>query len=173
MDLRSGDIILVKANKFRTWYRKAFSKLIQLFEGVYYHHAIVVVGDEILEADTKVISISLDKYKGDEILHLRLKKPLTINEEIRYINVMQEMKDAKYDFLSALLFYPLHILSLRRIWLGKTGKSATHKPVCTELGVHGMNKVRGYFPEPWKCGPWYLSTKAPLYYDVIFEGKVQ
>jgi hypothetical protein len=170
MILETGDIILVKVNKFSTWYRWLLAKLIQFFEGVYYHHACAIVGGLIYEADTRVVRRSPVHLNGQHVVVLRLKKPLSDRERNMYKFLANQCLDREYDYWGVLLHQLIYILTFRRIWIGKTHSSANSKPYCTEFSVHMIHRLRGYFPTPWKTGPTVLLQLAPLYYEVVFEG---
>ena len=170
MTLQDGDIILVKVNSFSTWYRQAFAKLIQFFDGVYYHHAQIVFGGYLWEANERVESHHFAKNAGDEVLILRLKQPLTEIERALVRNEIMKSNGKQYDYWGAMLHQLIYILLFRRVWIGRRGRRADHKPYCTELVTSIMHQVRGYFPEHYKVGPSKLITQAPLYYEVIYEG---
>lgn len=171
MTFETGDIILVKVNKFSTWYRWLLAKLIQVFDGVYYHHAGTIVSGLLLEADTRVIRSSpAARLSGDEIIVFRLKRPLDGDERYLFERLAEEALERKYDYWGTLFHQLLYILSLRRVWIGKTGPSARRKQYCTELVVDMIHRVRGYFPRPWLTSPRALIEQAPRYYDVVYEG---
>lgn len=172
MRLETGDIVLVKVNQYRTWYRRLLGKLIQFVDGVYYHHAGAIVNDKFYEADSKVVASELDHLVGDEIIVFRLKKPLTLPEQAMYEYLADQAIGRTYDYWGALLHQLLYILCLRRIWIGRTGRPAQGHTYCTELAVLMIHEIRGYFSEPWKTSPSKLLQQAPYYYDVVFQGKV-
>lgn len=174
MTFQTADIILVKVNRFSTWYRKLLGKLIQFFDGVYYHHGGTIAGMYFYQADTRVVrdrpEVSL---MNDEIIVLRLRTPLTARETYLYEKMTSEALGRKYDYLGTLFHQLIYILTFRRIWIGKTGPAASRRPYCTEFAVEPIHRLRGYFPQPWKLGPSGLLKVAPLYYDVVFEGVYQ
>lgn len=172
MTFQTGDIILIKVNTFTSWYRWLLAKLIQFFDGVYYHHAGTIADGLIYEADTRVIRRHpASRLAGDEIIVFRLKKPLEPVERELYEHLAAQTIGKRYDYWGALLHQLVYILTFRRIWIGKTRGAALKYPYCTELAVHMINRIRGYFAQPWKTGPSGLLQQAPLYYDVVFEGE--
>lgn len=173
MKFETGDIVLVKVNDFSTWYRWLLAKFIQFFDGVYYHHAGTIVNGLLYEADKKVIKRIPRHLVGDEIIVFRLKVPLSDPEKIYYEKLAEDTLGRSYDYWGTMFHQLIYILTLRRIWIGKTKKSARKKPYCTELAVHMINQIRGYFPQPWKTGPSALISEAPRYYNVVFEGKYE
>lgn len=174
MKFEDGDIILEKVTNFRAWYRWILAKGIQLADGVYYHHALTVSGGMVYEANEKVeVSEPLVRLRNSEILVLRLKKPFTDNEKYHFSVKLFKSLGRKYDYTGTLLFQLLYILTFKRIWLGRTGKKAERRYYCTELVADAINKVRGYFPTPWKVSPSEIIKLGPLYYDVVFEGKLK
>lgn len=170
MMLEDGDIILVKVNHFSKWYRKLFAMLVRFFDGVYYHHSQIHYQGFLWEANTEVVAQLPDYNRGDEVLILRLKKPLTEAEAIRFNELLEKLSGRRYDYWGAMFHQLIYILSFRRIWIGKRGKDADRKPYCTELVTSIMYEIRGYFPEHYKTGPSKLLERAPLYYDLVFEG---
>lgn len=171
MTFETGDIILIKVNNFTTWYRWLLAKLIQFFDGVYYHHAGTIADGLLYEADTRVIRrLPGSRLAGDEIIVFRLRKPLTDAERYLYEHLAQQSLGKRYDYWGALFHQLVYILTFRRIWIGKSRRSHFKHPYCTELSVYMINQIRGYFPQPWKTGPSALLQQAPLYYDVVFEG---
>jgi hypothetical protein len=172
LDYHDGDIILVKVNHFTTWYRKLFAKLIQFFDGVYYHHAQIYFKGFLYEANNKVVSQILSYNKGSEIMVLRLNEPLIDEEQLVMQHYLEESLGKNYDYWGAMLHQLIHILLFRRVWIGKKANLADSKPYCTEFVTRAMNKLRGYFPEYYKTSPSKLKTDAALYYKVVFEGKV-
>lgn len=173
MTFETGDIILVKVNRFSTWYRKLLGKLIQFFDGVYYHHAGAIAYGMLYEADTRVITSNpYQRLKGDNILVLRLRQALDASEKEKYKNILKEAENRKYDYWGVLFHQLIYVLTFRRIWIGKKGTSAKRRPYCTELAVEAIHQLRGYFPQPWKLGPSGLLKLAPLYYDVVYEGRI-
>src|SRR5690606_16601939 len=106
----------------------------------------------------------------DEILVLRLRMPLSDPERSAYAYFAEQCLGRHYDYFGTMLHQLIYILTLRRVWIGKNGRQAMKKAYCTELAVHPIHRLRGYFPQPWKTGPSGLIEKAPMYYDVIFEG---
>jgi hypothetical protein len=174
MTFETGDIVLIKVNNFSTWYRRLLGKLIQFFEGVYHHHAGTIADGLIYEADTRVIRRDPgSRLAGDEIIVFRLKEPLEEREKYLYEKLAQQTLNRKYDYWGTLLHHLIYILTFRRLWIGKTGESAMMRPYCTELSVHMIHKIRGYFAQPWKTGPKALLQQAPMYYDVVFQGLYQ
>lgn len=173
MILQDGDIILEKVNDFGAWYRWVLAKGIQIADGVYYHHALTYSAGHLYEANEKVEVSGKERLKGSEVLILRLKKPLSIEEQLKFNSELFRSVGKKYDYTGTLLFQLLYILTFRRIWLGRTGKKARRRYYCTELVADAINKVRGYFPQPWKVGPSTIIKLGPLYYDVVFEGKFE
>lgn len=171
MILQDGDIILEKVNDFGAWYRWVLAKGIQLVDGVYYHHALTYSGGLLYEANETVEIGAKDRLVGSEVLILRLKTPFSVEEEIKFNKELFKSWGKKYDYTGTLLFQLLYILTFRRIWLGRTGKKARRRYYCTELVADAINKVRGYFPQPWKVGPSTILKLGPLYYDVVFEGE--
>lgn len=170
MTFQTGDIILIKVNHFSAWYRFALGKAIQFVEG-FYHHGGHIARGKIYEADTKVIrSNPEERLAGDNIIVLRLRKPLTEWERTLYEQISDEALGRKYDFWGTLFHQLIYVLTFRKIWIGKTGKAARKRPYCTELAVEAIHQIRGYFQQPWKLGPSGLLKLAPLYYDVVFEG---
>lgn len=167
---RNGDVVLWKVNDFSTLPRKILAKGIQLFEGTYYHHATIPCDGKMYEADKVVREINLSKYYGSEMLHFRLKKSLSLKEEVQYTNIIKKRLGAKYDFFGVLLWQPIYILSGRRFWFGKRGNNAEEKPYCTEFAIEPINQLRGYFPQKYKVGAYHLLEMAPLYYDLVYEG---
>src|SRR5690606_19273196 len=115
----------------------------------------------------------LVRLRNSEILVLRLKKPFTDNEKYHFSVKLFKSLGKKYDYTGTLLFQLLYILTFKRIWLGRTGKKAERRYYCTELVADAINKVRGYFPTPWKVSPSEIIKLGPLYYDVVFEGKLK
>lgn len=173
MQFETGDIILIKVNHFSKWYRWLLAKLIQLIDGVYYHHAGTIAGGKLYEADTKVIANEpYSRLKGDEVIVFRLRKPLTAGEKYVFDKRMKESVGKPYDYFAVFIHQLIYILTLRRVWLGRTRKKARQRPYCTELVTEAIHHIRGYFPEPWKIGPSGLIKQAALYYDVVYEGKV-
>lgn len=176
MTFETGDIILIKVNHFSKWHRWLLAKLIQLVDGVYYHHACTVSNGVVYEADTKVIASLVKEferhYAGDEVLVLRLRKPLTEGEKYVFEQRMKESVGKPYDYFAVFIHQLIYILTFRRVWLGRTRKKARQKPYCTELVTEAIHHIRGYFPEPWKIGPSVLIKQAALYYDVVYEGKI-
>lgn len=171
MTFETGDIILVKVNHFSTWYRRLLAKLIQFFDGVYYHHAGTIADGMLYEAETKVTrSDPRKRLAGDHVMVLRLRQPLTGVEQAVYTYLADESVGRPYDYTGTMLHQLIYIFTFRRLWIGKSGKSARKKPYCTELAVEMIHQIRGYFPQPWKLGPSGLLKLAPLYYDVVFEG---
>lgn len=170
---KEGDIILEKVNKFGAWYRWILAKGIQFFDGIYYHHALTFSNDYLYEAAETVRVSELDRLKGSEILVLRLKVPLKDNEKLLFEKELFKSLHKKYDYTSTLFFQLLYILTFKRVWLGRTNKKARRRYYCTELVADVINKVRGYFPTPWKTSPSEILKLAPLYYDVVYEGKVE
>src|SRR5690348_15378629 len=169
---QDGDIVLEKVNSFGYWYRWVLAKAIQFFDGVYYHHALTVLNDRFYEAGEKVISSNIySRLKGSEILVLRLKEPLNDKEKVQFKQSIVEAIGRKYDYTGTLFFQLLYILSFRRIWLGRKGRKAERRYYCTEFVADVINETRGYFPEPWKLGPSAIIKLAPLYYNVVYEGK--
>lgn len=171
MNFQTADIVMIKVNDFTAWYRRVLAKLIQFFDGVYYHHGGHVSNGRLYEADIRVIQSDPDeRLAGDNIIVLRLRKPLTETERYLYEQISREAVGRKYDFWGTLFHQLVYILTFRRIWIGKTGHAAQKKPYCTELAVEAIHEIRGYFPQPWKLGPSGLLKTAALYYDVVFEG---
>lgn len=173
INFQDGDIVLEKVNKFGAWYRWVLAKGIQFFDGIYYHHALTYSGGYLYEAAERVIVSDLDRLKGSEILVLRLKTPFTEKEKLEFEKELFKSLGKKYDYTGTLFFQLLYILTFRRIWLGRTGKKARRRYYCTELVADVINKVRGYFPEPWKTSPSVIMKLSPFYYDVIYEGRIE
>jgi len=170
MTLQEGDIVLVKVNNFTTWYRWLFAHLIRFVDGVYYHHAQISFGGMLWQANTEVECIEPDYNKGDEVIVLRLKKPLTEKESNRFNKILEEMNGRTYDYWGAIFHQFVYILLFRRVWIGRRGNLADRKAYCTEFVTSIMYRLRGNFPEHYKTGPSKLLQQAPLYYDVVFEG---
>lgn len=171
MTFETGDIILIKVNNFTTWYRWLLAKLIQFFDGVYYHHAGTIADGLLYEADTRVIRRDpASRLAGDEIIVFRLKQPLADSERYLYEHLAQQSMGKRYDYSGVFLHQLVYVLTFRRIWIGKTRRSHFKYPYCTELSVHMINQIRGYFAQPWKIGPNTLIQQATMYYDVVFEG---
>lgn len=164
---QDGDILLLHVNKFSTWYRKLFATLICFCDGVYYHHAQIYFNGLIYEADTEVRSKTILFNKGDEVMVIRPTIPLTI-DEINHLGYLLKLEyGRKYDYMGALLHQLIYILTFRRIWIGKTGKSADRKPYCTELVAGIYRELRGYFPKPYLTSPFVLQQQAPNYFKVV------
>lgn len=171
MTFETGDIILIKVNNFTTWYRWLLGKLIQFFDGVYYHHAAAIADGLLYEADTEVIRQDPNfRLAGDEIIVFRLKQPLSDSERYIYESLAKQCVGRRYDYWGALFHQLVYILTFRRIWIGKTRRAAVRHPYCTELAVHMIHHIRGYFSQPWKTGPSALLKQAPMYYDVVYQG---
>lgn len=168
-----GDIILEKVNSFGAWYRWVLAKGIQFFDGIYYHHALTFSGGYLYEAKERVVVSEIERLKGSEILVLRLQDPLTTKEKVEFEKELFKALGKKYDYTGTLFFQLIYILTFRRIWLGRTGDKARKRYYCTELVADVINKVRGYFPTPWKTSPSEMIKLAPLYYDIEFEGKFE
>lgn len=122
------------------------------------------------EADTRVIRRSLQHLNGQHIIVFRLRKPLSDRERNIYKSLANQCLGRKYDYWGVFLHQLIHILTLRRLWLGKTHSSAFRRPYCTEFSIHMIHRIRGYFATPWKTGPRELLRLAPLYYEVAYEG---
>lgn len=170
MNLQNGDIVLVKVNHFKAWYRFLFAQLIRFFDGVYYHHAQIYFDGRLWEANDKVMAQRLEYNNGDEVMILRLKKPITPEEHQTLVKVLAVMNGKKYDYWGAMLHQLIYVLTFRRIWIGKRGHVADRNPYCTEFVTSLMHQLRGYFPEHYKIGPAKLLQNAPLYYEVVKEG---
>lgn len=170
MELKDGDVILVHANSFSTWYRWLFSHLIRLLDGVFYNHGQIVSSGLIYEADTKVRTVDVSTLDGDNILVLRPKVPLT-EEETTWLSSFLELELGRpYGYFAVLVWQLLYILTSRRIWLGFKGGDADRKPYCTELVSRAYNKMRGYYPTYYKTAPSELLSNGAFYFDVVFEG---
>lgn len=167
---QDGDIVLVKVNNFKAWYRYVFAHLIRFFDGVYYHHAQIYFGGWLWEANNTVVAQGLDYNNGDEVIILRLKKPLNRFEYEKLHDALLKMNGKRYDYWGAMLHQLIYILTFRRIWIGKRGTRADSNPYCTEFVTSLMHQLRGYFPEHYKIGPAKLLQNAPLYYEVVKEG---
>lgn len=173
MELANGDIILIKKNKFNTWYERVLAKAIQLFDGCYYHHAQMYFDDKIWEANKTIEANEVSTLKGHEIIVLRPNRYLDYSEEINIRRQLDSYLGQKYDYAGTMLHQLLYILSLRRVWIGRTGKKARKRMYCTEFVTTIMHDTRGYFPEKHKIGPYKLLILGPLYYHAVFEGEVK
>jgi len=173
MRFQDGDIILEKVNDFGAWYNWVLANGIQFFDGVYYHHALIAFDNYLYEAQQKVVVSEPSRLNGSEVLVLRLRDSLTDKERFLFERELFRSLGKKYDYTGTLFFQLLHIFCFRRIWLGRTNKKARRRYYCTELVADLTNKVRGYFPEPWKTGPSTIMKLAPLYYTVVYEGKYE
>lgn len=169
---QDGDIVLVHVNKFSTWYRWLFAKLICFIDGVYYHHAQIYFKGYLYEADTKVRQILDSHNEGDEVMVLRLNEPLNFKEGLSLTIQINNSLNKDYDYWGALFHQLVYILFFRRIWIGRTGNEADRKLYCSEFVTSLMYHIRGYFPEHYKISPSRLEQLAPFYYTVVFEGKV-
>lgn len=168
MRLQTGDIALVKVRKFTAWYRFLFAKLIQFFDRTYYHHSIAFIDGIFLEADTKVVTRSLEHYNGDTLLVLELLDPLTVEEKLLYREKAKKHLGKKYDYWGAM-FVQL-IYRLIGLWLGGKGKRSERKPYCSELVLMLINEVRGYFQDKHRWSPGDIMRKGGMYYRVKWEG---
>lgn len=173
MKFEDGDIVLVKVNEFTSWYRWLFAQLIRFIDGVYYHHAQIFVGGYLWEANDKVVPQMVDYNRGDEVIVLRLIRELTPEESEQLHRFTEIQKGRSYDYWGAMLHQLIYILLFRRVWLGRKSRRADERPYCTEFVSSLMNQVRGYFPDHYKIGPSGLLKRAPLYYYVVFEGKME
>ena len=164
---QDGDILLLRVNNFRTWYRRLFAALICFFDGVYYHHAQIYFGCFVYEADTEVTSKTILFNKGDEIMVFRPIIPLT-QDEVNHLGYLLKLEyGRKYDYVGAIFHQLIYILTLRKIWIGKRGNSASKKPYCTELIAGIYKELRGYFPQPYLTSPSVLQKQAPNYFKVV------
>lgn len=170
IEFKDGDLILVKVNSFTTWYKRVFASMIRFFDGVYYHHAQMYFEGQLWEANETVERMPLSRNYGDEILVLRLKEELSYKEKNKVKLLLQYNLGRKYDYFGAMFHQLVYILFFRRVWIGRKGRRADHKPYCTELVTSIMHQIRGYFPEHYKIAPSKLIQLSPLYYDVVFEG---
>lgn len=170
-ELQDGDVILVHANSFSTWYRWLFSHLIRLFDGCYYNHAQIYFDGKVYEADLKVREIDFEHNTGDNVMVLRPNKELSAEEKKNIIAFLQKEMGKPYGFGSVIFFQTLYILTFRRIWLGKKSATDDH-PYCTSLVTRCYNRVRGYFPEYYLTSPSVMKGEAPLYFYTTFEGKI-
>lgn len=168
MKLSTGDIMLVKVNKFSKWYRALFAKGIQLFDRSFYHHAVLFCGGVFHEADTKVVSRPLSHYSGDHVLILELIKPLSESERNQYVQECIKLLDRKYDYVGAIFFQLLYRLT--GLWFGRTGKLSEKRPFCSEHTLTPINKIRGYFADKYKISPGDIRRLGGAYYHVKFEG---
>jgi len=170
IQLEDGDIILVKVNKFKTWYKYLLAKAIQFFDGVYYHHAQMYFEGAIWEANETVQRNSTLVNRGDDVIVFRLKKRLRLEEHERLKEFLEKSKGRNYDYLGTMFFQVLYILTFRRIWLGPSGRHARKHYYCTELVTRPMRDIRGYFPQSHKIGPSTLLDLLPLHYNAVYEG---
>jgi hypothetical protein len=168
MKLETGDIILVRFNKFSTWYRWLFAQLIKLFDRSYYHHAVACINGEIHEADTVVRVRELSHYDGCKVLVLKLKTPLTYREKISYELIARNMIGRKYDYTSAIFFQLIYRIT--GAWIGPTGKASERRPFCSEHVLTFPYLVRGYCPDKYKWSPGDIARKGWAYYDLKYEG---
>jgi hypothetical protein len=172
MTLQTGDILLVKVGKFRTWYRWLLAKLIQLIDRNYYHHCAIYVDGLIHEADSVgVIERTIHWYQHDTVCVLRPIEPLTPPETFKYLQAAREQLGKPYDYWGTLLFQLIYRLTFKWLWLGKTHASAGKKLYCSEHCLMPIHKVRGYFNAPWKVSPGDIKRSSG-YYKVVWEGKL-
>lgn len=164
---QDGDILLLRVNHFRAWYRWLFAKLICFFDGVYYHHAQIYSGGFIYEADTTVKSKPVDFNKSDEIMVLRPIIPLTEIESKQLEFLLDSELGREYDYWGAIFHQLVYIMTFRKIWIGKTGRNASRKPYCTELVSGIYRTLRGYFPQPYLTSPSVLQKQSPNYFKVV------
>lgn len=169
LKMRDGDIILIKKNNFKNWYEKILAKGIQVFDGVYYHHAQMWFNG-IWEANRRIECNPISTLTGHNIIVLRPNIELLSSEKDHIQFLLLKYQGQKYDYWGTLFHQVIYILSLRRLWIGRTGRKAKKKMYCTEFVTSVMNDVRGYFPEQHKIGPHKLLQMAPLYYHVAYEG---
>lgn len=171
-EFRDGDILLVKVNHFRTWYRWLLAKLIQLFDRNYYHHCVLYVAGVFHEADASgVIIRSRSWYSGDEICLLRPIHSLSPSDLPHYISLANAQLGKPYDYWGTLLFQLIYRLTFRFIWLGKRGNNANKKLYCSEHCITPYHELRGWFPKPWKISPGDL-RRSSGYFQVVFEGRL-
>src|SRR6185369_938209 len=97
-EYQDGDILLLRVNNFRTWYRRLFAALICFFDGVYYHHAQIQCSGFLFEADTTVKSKPIDFNKGDEVMVLRPIIPLTEIEKKKMEFLLDRELGREYDY---------------------------------------------------------------------------
>lgn len=95
-ELQDGDVILVHANSFSTWYRWLFSHLIRLFDGCYYNHAQIYFDGKVYEADLKVREIDFEHNTGDNVMVLRPNKELSAEEKKNIIAFLQKEMGKPY-----------------------------------------------------------------------------
>ncbi len=169
-DFKNGDILLCRYSKYSTWYRWLFAHGIMLVDGTYYTHAQFYLNNELIEADIKLKTVSVDKNEGAEILVLRPKQGLTPIELQKANNLINQWLGKKYDYFGAIFSQLFYNLTFRKIWLGKTGHNTDRTFYCTEFVTSLMWHLRGYFPDHAKISPYILHQKASLYYEVVYEG---
>ena len=149
------------------WYKPhryisaAIRKITKSWSG---HTALIVTfagRKMILENDNKKTHIMpFEQWASDSIISIK-RTQLTIFEKKKIeILASQEISVTKYDY-EAIANHLIY--SLTGTWIGRTGKNAESKKVCSELIAYIYEKLRGYYPENYK------STPAELYEDARFE----
>jgi hypothetical protein len=186
IDLKAGDIILYKGNKF-------ISKAIRLFMEEYrvklglpkrqlYNHAAMVIEVwgrmYVAEANAKGITISPyeDTYAKvlDQIKIISPKKVYSKAEKelISKTATAYAFDPTRYDFLNFLFQIDMIRKQTKnhgKEWGGPTGSNAERRLYCTEAVATWANKVRpDTFSEPWTVNP--LDVDLNKYYKVIFNG---
>lgn len=172
-DLKTGDIL----NRHVTfyWYKpnRYISALIRYFTKSWCSHSAMIIdvwGEKmVIENDNSTTRlISYDHWSKDyDIVITRT----DLNEtEQRNICIMaiQELGYTGYDYEDLVVQI---IYSISNTWIGRTGKNAGSKKICSELVAFFYNNLRGYYPE------WFKTTPANIYTDnrfkVVFTGKAK
>lgn len=171
LEFQVGDVVLVKVNQFRKWYRWLLAKLIQLFDRTHYHHCIIYVNNNQFhsaEAEGVVVQ-ELNHYKNDEVLVLRPLLPLSSVEKFRYLEYANSLLGRKYDYWGTLFFQLIYRLTA--IWIGPRKLKASRKLFCSEHCLMPIHKVRGYFHNVWNRSPGDICRSSGYYY-VVHEGTV-
>ena len=165
--MRNGDIILIKVNKFTTWYRFLLGKLIQLFDRTYYHHCAIYIDGKLHEADGHgVVEIDLSKYDNDNYAVIRPILELSKQEEEELKFILNAQLGKPYDYWGTL-FYQL-IYRLTKLWFGPKNERARAKLFCSEHCILPYHKLRGYFRKSYLISPGDI-LRSSGYFKIVLE----
>lgn len=169
-NLEDGDIIFVRPNTASTWYLWLFQRLIRFIDNCYYNHTQVYIQGYLYQANKKIERVSPLLNIGEQIQVWRLITPLSKEESNVILEIAKNDIGKSYDYMSALFYQLLYILTNRRIWLGRKGIKAENTYYCTEYVSHLYFKLFGFFPQHYKLAPNQLQKQMPFYFKVVFEG---
>lgn len=186
-----GQVILVHSHTFLPigiqfmmnlyrWLRLDFKPF---YKQVANHAAFGVGNNAIIEAikeGTKVRDF-FDAYSGRKNVVIKVYDYTWSSEQLNALDTLvDEYKDIPYEFTNFLV-WPLNIITLGLIWIGRTGTKASKRIYCSELDatfLHYMtvpflaksetdDKMHNYFRRFWRKSPYQIEKFCDKYMTLV------